>query len=65
MAPWSCFAAESDEPTRVHNMQLWRTPFMSDGTRGDEAGSTGSLLEKIGNAELVRGISDCLGLSGE
>ena len=24
------FRADTDEPKRVHGMQVWRTPFMSD-----------------------------------
>ncbi len=46
-----------DEPTRVHPMQMWVTPFYSD----EHAASTPeskSYLGKIGNRELVRGISD-------
>jgi hypothetical protein len=50
-----------DEPTRVHAMQVWQTPFTSD-VHAAKAPSTGSYLEKVGNAELVRGISDSLSL---
>ncbi|MCU7933426.1 MAG: DNA repair ATPase [Candidatus Thiodiazotropha sp. (ex Dulcina madagascariensis)] len=51
------FSTETDEPTRNHPMQVWRTPFASDNqiTTGS-AGKT--LLGKIGNAELVRAISE-------
>lgn len=56
------FQATSDEPTRVHPMQVWKTPFTS---REHEAASrgSGSFLENVGNAELVRGVSDCLGIA--
>ncbi len=55
------FRADTDEPKRVHNMQLWRTPFMSD-DHVKALPPTGSFLEKVGNAELVRGVSDCLSI---
>ena len=55
------FRADTDEPKRVHNMQLWRTPFMSD-EHVKALPPTGSFLEKVGNAELVRGVSDCLSI---
>ncbi len=51
------FRSESDEPTRVHPMQMWRTPFVSDEHAAKAPRVTGP-LGKIGNAELVRGISD-------
>ncbi len=52
---------EGAEPTRVHPMQVWQTPFVSDehaAAQPDAAGFLGS----VGNAELVRGISDCLSI---
>ena len=55
------FRAESEEPTRVHPMQVWQTPFTSD-VFAAKAPSSGSYLEKIGNADLVRGISDMLSI---
>jgi len=55
------FRSLTDEPTRVHPMQIWQTPFMSDEYAAGTP-SRGTFLEKIGNAELVRGISDALGL---
>ncbi|MCP4444240.1 MAG: AAA domain-containing protein [Myxococcales bacterium] len=51
------FRSVSEEPTRVHPMQVWQTPF----TSAEFAASTevdDSFLAKVGNAELVRGISD-------
>jgi len=55
------FRAESAEPTRVHPMQVWQTPFTSDEFAA-KAPTSGSYLEKIGNADLVRGISDMLSI---
>lgn len=56
------FRAEDDEPTRVHPMQVWQTPYLSDTYAAAQPVGTGP-LERIGNADLVRGISDCLSVS--
>ncbi|SDJ98234.1 DNA repair ATPase [Nonomuraea jiangxiensis] len=56
------FRAVSEEPTRVHPMQVWQTPYVSDTYAAAQPAGTGP-LERIGNAELVRGISDCLSVS--
>ncbi len=50
------FYAES-EPTRVHPMQIWQTPYCSDEFASEQPTKT-SFYGKIGNAELVRGISE-------
>ncbi|MFT4622252.1 MAG: hypothetical protein ACI8PZ_000908 [Myxococcota bacterium] len=49
------------EPTRVHPMQVWQTPFMSPEAY-EAAPTDDSLLGRIGNKELVRGISDAFTL---
>jgi ATPase involved in DNA repair/ATPase family associated with various cellular activities (AAA) len=49
------------EPTRVHPLQIWRTPF-STVEHAATAPRDGSYLGKVGNADLVRGISDALSL---
>ncbi|REE97662.1 DNA repair ATPase [Thermomonospora umbrina] len=56
------FRAVSEEPTRVHPMQVWQTPYLSDAYAAAQPVGTGP-LERVGNAELVRGISDCLSVS--
>ncbi|WP_461030314.1 DNA repair ATPase, partial [Streptomyces sparsus] len=56
------FRAQSDEPTRVHPMQLWQTPYLSDARAAAQPEGTGPLA-RIGNAELVRGISDVLSVA--
>ncbi|WP_219462944.1 DNA repair ATPase [Nonomuraea rhizosphaerae] len=56
------FRATSEEPTRVHPMQVWQTPYVSDTYAAAQPAGTGP-LERIGNAELVRGISDCLSVA--
>ncbi|MEV0630751.1 DNA repair ATPase [Nonomuraea wenchangensis] len=56
------FRATSEEPTRVHPMQVWQTPYVSD-TYAAAQPAGGHPLERIGNAELVRGISDCLSVA--
>ncbi len=50
------FSSEG-EPTRVHPMQLWQTPFFS-AEYASALPDSQTPLGKIGNAELVRGISD-------
>ncbi|MFE7209818.1 DNA repair ATPase [Streptomyces sp. NPDC057611] len=66
-------SAGPDEPGRVHPLQLWSSPYVSD----THAGSTGTgpspssqlrsnredPIGRVGNADLVRGISDCLSIS--
>ncbi|MCP2319805.1 ATPase family associated with various cellular activities (AAA) [Nocardia amikacinitolerans] len=56
------FRALSDEPARVHPMQLWQTPFVSDVHAARQPVGAGALA-RIGNAELVRGISECLSVA--
>nr|MDT0666008.1 DNA repair ATPase [Micromonospora sp. DSM 115978] len=63
--------AAADGPARVHPVQVWQTPYVSDlhaaeqaaaahpathGAHPDQAGS----LHRVGNVELVRGVADCL-----
>jgi MoxR-like ATPase len=50
------FNAES-EPSRVHAMQIWQTPFCSEEFASNQPVDN-SFFGKIGNPELVRGISD-------
>ncbi len=51
------FRFMGDQPTRVHPMQIWSSPFAS-AEHAAQAPSDGSLMSRVGNAELVRGISD-------
>ncbi|MFK4106451.1 DNA repair ATPase [Streptomyces sp. NPDC019531] len=53
--------ADSDEPQRVHPLQLWKSPYVSDTHAAAQPVGTGPLA-RIGNADLVRGISDCLSI---
>nr|MDT0659854.1 DNA repair ATPase [Micromonospora sp. DSM 115978] len=56
------FRATSEEPTRVHPMQVWQTPYQSDSYAAAQPVGTGP-LERVGNPDLVRGISDCLSVA--
>lgn len=58
------FEGESDEATRVHPMQVWQTPFYSD-EFADKQPARGGFLGRIGNADLVRGISEILHIAKE
>ncbi|MFI6580165.1 DNA repair ATPase [Embleya sp. NPDC050493] len=51
-----------DEPGRVHPLQMWRTPYVSDAYAAARPAGTGPLA-RIGNPELVRGIADCLSIA--
>ncbi|GLQ29930.1 DNA repair ATPase [Litoribrevibacter albus] len=50
------FSAEQ-EPTRVHPMQIWQTPFVSQ-EFASQAEVSQTFFGRIGNAALVRGVSD-------
>lgn len=56
------FRFQGDEPTRVHPMQIWQTPFIGDEFAAKQP-QDDSLLSNIGNPELVRGISDAYSLA--
>ena len=56
------FQVDRGEPTRVHPMQLWRTPFASDEHAQAQPPAAG-FFGRIGNAELVRGISELTGIA--
>lgn len=58
------FEGENDEATRVHPMQVWQTPFYSD-EFADKQPARGGFLGRIGNADLVRGISEILHIAKE
>ncbi|MGA6170345.1 DNA repair ATPase [Streptomyces sp. NPDC012600] len=51
-----------DVPARVHPLQRWQTPYVSDTYAAARPAGTGPLA-RTGNADLVRGISDCLALA--
>ncbi|MGX5213874.1 DNA repair ATPase [Streptomyces violaceus] len=55
--------ADIDEPQRVHPVQLWNSPYVSDTYAAAQPVGTGPLA-RVGNADLVRGISDCLSITG-
>ncbi|RYF82658.1 MAG: AAA family ATPase [Comamonadaceae bacterium] len=56
------FQAARGEATRVHPMQLWQTPFATEEHASQQPAGTG-FFARIGNADLVRGISDLLGIA--
>jgi len=58
------FNSESEEPTRIHSMQIWQTAFTSDEYASQQPTSA-SFYASIGNAELVRGISELYSISRE
>lgn len=52
-----CFKGQDDQPQKHHALQIWQTPFVGSDFVPDS--NTDSLLYKIGNKELVRGMSEC------
>ncbi|WP_424922074.1 DNA repair ATPase [Streptomyces sp. wa53] len=52
----------ADGPARVHHLQRWQTPYVSDTYAASRPPGTGPIA-RTGNADLVRGISDCLALA--
>ncbi|MFI5763177.1 DNA repair ATPase [Streptomyces sp. NPDC051563] len=52
--------AGAAEPARMHPVQIWHTPYTSD-TYASSSGN--GPLARIGNADLVRGIADCLAIA--
>lgn len=58
------FSAQDSQPTRIHPMQVWQTPFAFE-DHVAKAPPANTFMGRIGNPELVRGISDLLGLARE
>jgi len=56
------FQTARGEATRVHLMQLWRTPFFNEEHASAQTRGSG-FFARIGNADLVRGISDVLAVA--
>lgn len=54
--------SEGGEPARVHPVQRWSSPFVSDTYDAARPAGSGPLA-RIGNADLVRGIADCLAVT--
>lgn len=54
---------DDGEVARVHPLRSWRTPYVSDTHAAAQLAGSGPLF-RVGNADLVRGISDCLSLTG-
>ncbi|MFJ6212532.1 DNA repair ATPase [Streptomyces sp. NPDC092296] len=48
------------ESSRLHAVQLWRSPFASDEYLALHRTAEDGPLTRIGNRELVRGVADCL-----
>ncbi|HEX7261792.1 MAG TPA: DNA repair ATPase, partial [Luteolibacter sp.] len=47
-----------DQPQKHHALQVWRTPYVADSTTAVPAEKRESLLFKIGNSALVRGMAE-------
>ena len=51
------FRSESNDPSRIHPMQIWQTPYTSEEYSVANSHEK-TFLATIGNAELVQGISE-------
>jgi len=56
------FRSESTDPSRIHPMQIWQTPYTSEEYSASQ-NTEKSALSTIGNAELVQGISELYGIA--
>lgn len=56
------FRSENPDPSRIHPMQIWQTPYTSEAYSAAQNVDK-SELSTIGNAELVQGISELYGIS--
>ncbi|NJP43421.1 DNA repair ATPase [Actinacidiphila epipremni] len=54
--------ADAGEPGRVHTLQRWQTPFVADTWAAAHPAGDGPLA-RIGNADLVRAVSDALSVA--
>ncbi|MFG2887506.1 DNA repair ATPase [Streptomyces sp. NPDC048297] len=51
-----------DEPAHTHPLQWWASPYVSDTHAAALRTGTGALA-RVGNADLVRGLADCLSVA--
>ena len=56
------FRFNGDEATRVHPVQVWSTPFVSE-SHAAQAESGDGPIYRVGNAEAVRAVSDALSVA--
>ncbi|MGW1053080.1 DNA repair ATPase [Streptomyces sp. CG4] len=54
--------ADGDEPAHTHPLQWWTSPYVSDTHAAALRTGTGALA-RVGNADLVRGLADCLSVA--
>ncbi|MFI8243096.1 DNA repair ATPase [Streptomyces sp. NPDC085866] len=54
--------ADGDEPAHTHLVQWWTSPYVSDTHAAALRTDTGELA-RVGNADLVRGLADCLSVA--
>ncbi|MEU5793232.1 DNA repair ATPase [Streptomyces sp. NPDC047813] len=54
--------AGGDEPAHTHPLQWWTSPYVSDTHAAALRTGTGPLA-RVGNADLVRGLADCLSVA--
>lgn len=48
-----------EEPSKHHALQIWQSSYLSDEAAAGQATASDSLIFKIGNPALVRGMAEC------
>jgi len=54
----TCFKAE-EQAQKHHALQVWQTSYLGEEALIAGVSGEGSMLSKVGNAELVRGMAEC------
>ncbi len=54
-----CYFKTDGTPQKHHNLQIWKTPYLDSNFESEIQKSNGSYLNKIGNKDIVRGMSEC------
>ncbi|WP_075591367.1 DNA repair ATPase [Labilibacter marinus] len=54
-----CFMKTDGAPKKHHALQIWKTPYLDSNYQLETESNQTSFLYKIGNKDIVRGMSEC------
>ncbi len=54
-----CYFKTDGAPKKHHVLQIWKTPYLDDNFHSEIEANQTSILYKIGNKDIVRGMSEC------
>ena len=54
-----CYFKSDGEPKKHHTLQIWKTPYLDSNYQSTDNAYQDSFLYKIGNKDIVRGMSEC------